>query len=44
MSQQPEFAVMAEGKLPDLKRAQRLLAGSGIDAEIMQPPGGCGSG
>ncbi|MFN8549231.1 MAG: hypothetical protein U0527_14970 [Candidatus Eisenbacteria bacterium] len=38
------FAVLAEGKLPQLKELRRALSARGIESELMQPPGGCGSG
>lgn len=40
----PEIAVLAEGKLGQLKELRRTLSARGITSELMQPPGGCGSG
>lgn len=39
----PEFAVIAQGAMDLLKDVQRALRETGMRAELMQPPDGCGS-
>lgn len=43
MTEQPDYAVVAQGALDLLKDVQRAVRESGIRAELMQPPEGCGS-
>ena len=37
--QQEQMVVVLKGSLPDLKRARETLEETGIDAEIVRPPG-----
>jgi hypothetical protein len=38
-----EHAILARGGLGHLEEVQRILAGGGVDSELVQPPDGCGS-
>ena len=40
----PGHVVIAEGPVPRLKELQRELEHGGVHSQMMQPPGGCGSG
>jgi len=40
----PDHAVVAQGDMAHLREIQRVLRARGIDSQMMQPPGGCGSG
>jgi hypothetical protein len=40
----PDYAVVAQGDMTHLRDIQRVLRARGISAQMMQPPGGCGSG
>lgn len=40
----PDYAVVAQGDMTHLREIQRVLRARGIQAQMMQPPGGCGSG
>ena len=40
----PQPTVLAQGKLQELRDLVRFLAGRDIDARLMQPPEGQGSG
>lgn len=43
MTEQPEFAVVAQGNLEHLRGVQHALRENGLRGELMQPPEGCGS-
>jgi hypothetical protein len=44
MTAGPDHAVVAQGDLSHLRDLKRFLEARGIDARMMQPPQGCGSG
>jgi len=44
MTDFPDYAVVAQGDMGHLREIQRVLRARGIEAQMMQPPGGCGSG
>lgn len=37
---QPDYAVVAQGALDELKRKQALLRRDGMQSQIVSPPGG----
>ena len=39
---QPDFAVVAQGVLDELKRKQAVLKSGGFDSQIVSPPGAGG--
>ncbi|NUP97444.1 MAG: hypothetical protein HUU28_14885 [Planctomycetaceae bacterium] len=44
METQPDYAVVAQGDMHLLREVQTVLKRSGIEARMISPPGGCGSG
>ena len=43
MDELSDYAVVAQGDMQHLREIQRALKARGMAAQMMQPPGGCGS-
>ena len=43
VTEAPPVTILTQGPLTDLKRMSRYLASTGIESQLVMPPGGCGT-